>query len=250
MDKFVKHFKGVRRTFLLSTLLLVSSPIHAALTPVASPNGSEPNLINNSFQLSVMNALYGAGNYTRINDSSDRVWSATNGSIDAVAKFAGNGQKLGYFSGSSGTVDGSTFNLLFSVVGSGYGVSGSASGLNLANFRWGLKTGPAQGTQYFGSNPIDNTLDSPAYNDHMVTFLITGTAGGYVSNPLGAYVIAFEDRINNKHLSSDRDFNDAVFEVHNTVPVPEPSTYLTLLTTLGLGMYMTRKYRGEAKQSA
>jgi hypothetical protein len=98
------------------------------------------------------------------------------------------------------------------------------------------------------SNPLDNTLDSAGNSDHMVTFLITGNAGGFGSNTLGAYVIAFEDRIQNAGLglSSDRDFNDAVFEVRHSVPVPEPSTYLMLFSVLGVGLLVTQRRRATA----
>ncbi len=219
------------QVILLLACACLVSPLGASLTPVNNPNGSEPNLINNSFQPSILNALYGAGNYTRIDDSLDQIWTANNGSVQVVAKFAGNNEILGYFSGVSGVTDGSTFHTLYNVAGSGYAVSGSTSGLNLPAFRWGLLTSAAQGTNYFSSKPSDNTLDAVGYNDHMVTFLITGTGGGFTNNPIGSYIIAFEDLINNpaKGLSSDRDFNDAVFEVKGGhLNVPEPSTYLLL----------------------
>lgn len=229
-------------------LLLGAGSAYAALTPVNSPNGSEPNLINNSSQPSVMNYLYGAGNYTRIDDSVDQIWSVSSGNTFVVAKFAGNGEVLGYFPGASGPTNASTFQALYSVGGSGYAVSGSSSGLNQNTFRWGIQAGAAQGTQYFSSSPVDNLLDSSAFKDHMVTFKITGNAG-HPNNAIGDFVIAFEDLIENskKGLASDRDFNDAVFQVKpSNLAVPEPATYLLLGSALLLTLVAKRRSLGKA----
>jgi hypothetical protein len=143
-----------------------------------------------------------------------------------VARFAGNNQTLGYFTGAAGLTDGTTFNTLYNVGGSGYAVTGSSAGMTDPSFRWGLMTTGEQGTRYFSSKASDNLLDDAAYKDHMVTFKITGTSGGYSGNIIGNYILAFEDLIINKHkgYNSDRDFQDAVFE-YKKIGVPEPSTY-------------------------
>lgn len=220
--------------FALMALSLFSAAAHASLTPVnPSPGGDPSLLVPNGSTPSVMQTLFGAGNYTRVDDSGDNFWSSQGGTATVQAAFAGNNETLGLFNGgNSVTTGGAGFTTLFSVSGSGYSITGSGS-VPVSNlFRFGLMTSPAQGTQYMSSNAANNTLDSAGFNDHMVTFLITAGASA------GNYAIAFEDLLQNSDLgfSSDRDFNDAVFIVSHVAPLPapEPSTYLLMGSLLGL----------------
>ncbi|MDP1834429.1 MAG: DUF4114 domain-containing protein [Chlamydiales bacterium] len=240
-NSYERMFKSVQSVG-FALLLLFSMPVSAALTPINSPNGADPNLVQNSSQTSIMNHLYGSGNYTRVDDSLDQVWTANNGTTQVVARFAGNNETLGYFVGNSGATGAGNFQTLYNVNGSGYGVTGGST-INQNSLRWGLKTSGQQGDQYFSSLASNNTLDVSASRDHMVTFKITGTSGGFNDNVLGNYVIAFEDLIDNtaQGRSSDRDFNDAVFEVGQQVKVPEPATYALLGSSLLMAFAVRRK---------
>lgn len=221
---------------LLIAILTINNPLSAAFTPVNDSPGSEASLINNTVSggTSILNHLYGAGNYTRVDDSFDQIWSINNGNTNAVAKFAGNASTFGYYAGNTGVTDGTTFNSLFNVTGSGYSVAGSAANLSLNNIRWGLSSGGS----FFSSQPADNLFTAPPGQDMMVTFLITGNSGGFLGNQIGNYVIAWEDIGSS---GSDRDFNDAVIEISHSVPAPEPATFLVL------GSFLTLVYAAKRK---
>lgn len=219
----------------VASLMMFTVPVNSTLTPVNDSNTSEANLIDNatnknpsSLNTSIMNTLFGAGNYIRVDDSIDQLWSSQGGTATIIAKFAGNTETIGTFNGASGPLNASTFNPLFTVTGSEYAVSGTATIPVSSLFRFGLETSPEQGTVYLSSQNLDNADQM----DHMVTFYIPST---------GDYVLAFEDLL---APQSDEDFNDAVFEVSSVTPgvgVPEPTLYLMLGSSLAGISLLKRK---------
>lgn len=220
---------------LFISVFIFNTAIYSANTVINDNTAGEASLVNNTVSggTSILNHLYGAGNYTRVSDSLDQIWSINNGNTNAVARFAGNASTFGYYTGTSGLTNGLTFNSLFNITGSGYSVLGSATNLSLNNFRWGLSSGGS----FFSSQPIDNLLSAPPGQDMMVTFQITGNSGGFGSNSIGNYVVAWEDT---GTAGADRDFNDAVIELSNAVPAPEPATFLVMGTFLTM-IYAARR---------
>lgn len=156
----------------------------------------------------IMSSLYGLGNYTRVDDSADNVFSGWSGGT-AVAKYAGNTQNFGYFAGPSG----GSFTSVMVVPPTALGTWVSIP--YMASFRFGLNSPNASGT-FWNSNAAENPLGE----DHMVTFDLTGGVHA------GDRVIAWEDR---PLGVADRDYNDLVLQIS---PVPEP----TALALLGLGL--------------
>lgn len=229
------NFNYVFITIFSFTMILFAIPGNSVLTPINDSNASEANLVNTvisgktnpTFNTSIMDHLYGAGNYLRINDSFDQLWSSSSGTANVVAKFAGNSEIIGYYANAIGPTNAGTFIPLFTVSGSDYSVSGNAIIPALALFRFGLQTSPAEGTQFLSSLDINN----PDLLDHMVTFFIPST---------GHYVLAFEDLLIG---ASDRDFNDAVFEISGvSVHVPEPTTYLLMGSFLAIAALLKRRF--------
>ena len=161
----------------------------------------------------IMTAVYGAANYTRVNDSIDQIWDLVSptgtASLDAI--YAGNSQAL-YTTDLLGNQKAGP---IISVNGGGYIAPGSATGTiaPTVNPFLFMDNSPNTSTIYWSSDP---SLNSDAL-DHMVTFEITGGADA------GDYVIAFEDL---PAGSSDLDYNDFVVQVSGVVPVPEPTTVI------------------------
>lgn len=213
---------------LILALVAVASTAMAGITPI-NPYGGlfEPGIY------SVMNHLYGVGNYTRIDDSIDNLWSyaAAEGSAQFEAKFSAVGKAtFGYFEGTDST----QFNALFSVGGYGYAdqTNSVTADLNPAEtstpFRFGV---------YFGSGRVGNLYSSDAEQnffdlDHMVTFQIKNGLNE------GAYVLAWEDA----RILGDHDYQDLIVQVSGVfagktgpaIPlVPAPAAMA--LGSLGLG---------------
>ena len=213
----------------IAGLVLAAASSHAALTTVndiwgPQPGGgaSEWNIYNTGSGTAangVMEYLYGTGNFTRVDDSSDILWMGSPGGASFEAVYAGASQAL-YTAGVTGSPISSTPIL-------------TASG----NYAAPVRTG-----NFIDINPVsqpflfldeangNNAYSDPALNggvDRMVTFAVTG----YLADPgvlsswtafsdgTTHYVIAFED-------GTDFDFNDLVVEVSGVapVPVPEPTT--------------------------
>jgi len=232
------------KTLIVATagLLLAAGSSHATLTTVNDiwgtgvPGNTEWNLYNTGVGSGagdgIMEYLYGAGNFARVDDTSDLQWLGLNGGATFDAVYAGNSQAL-YTAGLAGAPT----SLILSSGGS-TGATPSRSGTPVA---YTPVTQPflfmdnSGGVNWY-SDPTLNAAD--AGKDHMVTFAVSGylaTAGlasSYQAFADGThYVIAFEDSAN-----GDYDFNDLVVEVSGVTPVPEASTIIAgalLLLPLG-----------------
>ncbi len=241
----------------LVLLATIAPTASGFFTPIYAGGGSEPDLfpgaINGGNGKSILDVLYGAGNYTRVADSEDQIWFNPNGSARATAKYAGWTQNFGFIKGT----DGSDFTALFQVTASGYNPTTLPMG-NLpyghgwyafdhihteSYFRFG---NTPSGAGLWSSRMSDNGL--PAGNpdptsDHMVTWKITGNTGqGFGGNVLGNYVLAWEDQPIG--LPSDRDYNDLVVEVTGVTLVPEPTTLAFLgLASSTVGLALLRRRR-------
>ena len=216
-------------------LAVIAAPTIVLATPhttaVFSPFAPEQPI------LTILDTLYGVGNYTRVNDANDQWWLNLGGAgARASAKYAQFTQGFGYVDGSS------TFQQLFSVTGNGYLAPGAFTGFTPGQsgnpFRWADRATFGSNVNYWTSLEGDNAADSSiCYSaglpcvDHMITFLITGGASA------GNFVLAFEDlarvAYGNVRGAIDRDFNDLVVEVEGAALLtPEPGT----IAFLGLGL--------------
>lgn len=196
-----------------------------SLTPV-QVNSKEPSLI------SILDGIYGQGNYLRISDDLDGIWEAREiAGVIAIGSVSAAAQRLGVCEvcdGSDSVVLGPkvTPNGILPIT-----LLDSVFTFNGPVFRWfdAAAGDPAVGTVY--SDPLLNSGNT----DHMVSFAIT--------NRPGVYVLAFEDWLSSYQAApSDRDFNDFIVEVRmqpmdDLTSVPEPGTVALLggaLLMLGL----------------
>jgi hypothetical protein len=192
----------------------------------------------------ILDRLYGLENLTRIDDLNDQTWSMAmfpepkGDGIQATAtvKYAGNNENFG-------VIINGVFNSLFNIpAGTGGNFDNSWPGLQNYSYTGSITIGASQ--EFYFADESDGTMWSslPSMNqngeDHMVTWLITGNAGGHDKNIVGNYVVAFEDL---PLRGTDRDYNDIVVEVSTT---PEPATLLLLGFGL-IGVVSLRKKFGK-----
>jgi Domain of unknown function (DUF4114)/PEP-CTERM motif len=208
---------GKKIIIVLGLILGAVTSSYAALTPISYPTGYNERWLNVNKPdgtLSVLDYLFGANNYVRIDDALDTMWATSSGAdVRAVAKYAANSQNL--WAGSQN---------LFSITGDNFAslTSGQNVNLNLpGEFNFLDNSGGVIWSSIPGANP-DGL-------DHMVTFEITNHGGTNYS--VGDYVIAWEDL----GKGGDYDYNDMVFCLHNISPVvtPEPAT----MALFGLGLF-------------
>ncbi len=166
--------------------------------------------------------------------ASDQYWTGGIISASVEAKFASYAQSFGYYEGKTG----GAFNKLFDVVGSGFGVSGSASNIDLSDliYRW------ARGGD--GDQHTSRNWDNVDLSDHMVTYQIQNLDDGMTT-----WLLFWED-LNCGCAGgpkSDEDFNDLVIEIKAlaATPVPLPAAAWTGLATLA-GGGLVRRFRRKA----
>ena len=93
-------------------------------------------------------------------------------------------------------------------------------------------------TNYFFSGSVANNSDSKGWADGLVhTRLLMQQVG------VNSYLVGFEDSWLGKRTTSDKDFNDMVFLFQGVSAVPEPETYLLMLTGIGAIVAAARKRR-------
>ncbi len=192
----------------------------------------EPDLIM------TLDLVYGPGGYTRVSDSTDKLWNILNNgfSATAVSSFAYGVINFGLCMVCDGSdditfappivTDGAPLNMSLSpnaVIGDGVYNLFADSLITDPNFQ----------------NQVGRVFSNPAWNsgntDHMVTFAVVGMPN--------TYVIAFEDVLSTASIVQDRDFNDVAIQVTSLHPVPEPGTLSLLGGSLLLGLGLARRRR-------
>jgi len=186
--------------------------LHAGLPTNPNPGaygGSEQGFSD------LLDRLYGAGNYQRIDDSLDQLWFDMDGMVEVQAKYAADYHWLGY---SLDETTGSPVTWLDDGFGGYLDAEGENANFNIVPnsdaFIWVL----GDGVTYYSVDVLN--LDS---QDHMVTFAIPTLQD--------TYVIAWDNG------GGDHDYQDMVFEIRNVVP--EPAT----LGILGIGALLVRRRR-------
>ncbi len=224
-----------------------------ALVALAAVNGSAASLtaVNTTFAnpslFTVLDAAYGAGNYERVSDDLDILWTSDDLiGATVIGKYASANQRLGICllcDGSDNVLMGPNITangaLSVELLDEPFVFSGST-------FRW---FDAASGDPYVTTVYSDPLLN-PLSVDQMVTFAINERPG--------VFVLAFEDRPKGiRFIPSDRDFNDFIVEVRfafeptNPIPpdddipeAPEPATIALFggaLLALGLAKRGRRK---------
>ena len=192
----------------------------------------------------IMEWIYGAGNFTRVDDAADIFWTEAVGRNGVIfdAVYAGSHQSL-YLTRPDGTGATTAPGLAWSMSNTVNPPVRGASFISLPD----IPSDPflfADITPEFWSSSRSFNSDR---RDHMVTFLVTGylNTPGVPSTPDGitaltqpTYVIAFEDM-----EYGDYDYNDLVVEIHGVslgVSVPEGGSALGLIAGSLVGWGLLR----------
>jgi len=220
-----------------------------------------------STPMGLLDVLYGRGNYTRVSDQLDQLWShGTNGmsSITLELRYAGLQYQLGidtYPQATPGALA-REFTPLATMLGSGFSVKFANIDASFARvlsinelqiFRTGTTI---QGKTYQGlPDPFAWLLKTTVTGQHQTSdiwsTLIRQNSDGLdhvVTYTVGSgantrYVLAFDDR----HSGGNFTYNDAIFEV-SSIPIhaPEPSSLIISgVSLLGfVGYQLSRRRTG------
>ena len=225
---------GRRVVSLAAAALLLAAALPAATFTTVNPSPNEPDL------LEILDSLYGAGTYQRIDDDSDKVWQAESISVVPRATYAGATQQMGYCLVCDGSDD---INLIPQVWG--------FTTFALGDFVPGEALLDPDGEFRFFSMPtnhpsVGRVLSDPDFpapgsqpQDYMVTYQL-------IAQP-EVFILAFEDWLVT-NPTSDLDFNDLVVQATvrtspPTPPIPEPSTWLLF----GAGLVALSRLRPRRK---
>jgi hypothetical protein len=233
---------------LMAAISLITLSSAATQTPVYDYYGNngtiggtgEWNLYNSGIGpypgSGVMEYLYGAGDFTRLNDADVITWAGS-GAASAVVKYSGDNQAL-YTASLSGAYNSASPILTMNVESGTPSRPASGASFSPATQPFlflDVSTPGVTATTYAYSNPALTTSgDGVNGVDRMVAFAVTG----YLATPGNAsswtafsdgsthYVLAFEN-------GEDYDFNDLVVEVSGVSPadlsVPDGGSTLWLM---------------------
>jgi hypothetical protein len=206
---------------------------------------------------------------TRVDDSFDQLWNNlvdNGGIVRARARYAGDNSELGYT-----LTDKTGYVKLLDVFSTNNRVRVDSAALANASNKDDIVAFPAQASwvtikadafdpyqfvlrnktqdDWFSSMPGAKTFDNAL--DQMVTFKVEGSKDPH-------YIIAWEDRVITqmfdrsgkfKCKGADCDYNDYVFELKLTQPVPEPSTWALMgMGLAGVGFAMRRGRAANARR--
>lgn len=185
------------------------------LAPSLPAAPSDFGKVGYSSATNVLERLYGAGNFTRVDDDYDQLWQDLNGGVQVAVKYTSRSLTLWYAKDEIGASD--KVNT---------GLDGFSDGFlkidvepNTDKFIFGAaSTG-------LWSNPMLN----PGGQDRMVTYRITNLAK--------TFVLGFED-------GNDEDYQDLVVEVSHVRPTPVPGAVLLGVLGLGAAGCKLRRRRG------
>jgi hypothetical protein len=238
----------------LAAQVTSAAPVHTPVSDRGNANGSERCLIGSGLvggacasvgtfsETASLTQIYAGrvdgGNLVRIDDESDKLWSALDGASFQVRRFGSYVSSATAVRGGIGGADASSFLAFPSAaempLADTYlgpqavmGEPNDADGFFFLTPWETLATGAdpfalvldaySLGRRYTSNNGgAGNVGYSDALADHMVTF--QATVDGETR-----FLVGFE------RLNVDKDFQDAVYELRGITPVPEPGTLALFL---------------------